>query len=81
MSWPMFLFLDVLAALLWAGLVVGLGYAIGHPAIALAVDITHYAWWVFGVTTGLTIAFLAWRHRDSIAGRIRRRSEAPAENR
>lgn len=76
MSLPLFLLLDVLAALLWAGLVVGLGYAIGHPAVALAVEITHYAWWVFGVSTGLTVAYLLWRHRDNLArqwSRLRRR--------
>lgn len=69
MSFPVFLVLDVLAALLWSCLVVGLGYAIGHPAVALAIDITHYAWWIFGVSTALSLAFVAWRHRDRFAGR------------
>ncbi len=64
MSLPAFLLLDVLAALLWSALVVGLGYAIGHPAVALAIQITHYAWWIFGVSTALTIGYLLWQHRD-----------------
>jgi len=70
MTLPVFLVLDVLAALLWAGLVVGLGYAIGHPAVELAINITHYAWWIFGVSTGLTLAFVAWRHRDTLRARL-----------
>lgn len=79
MSLPVFLALDVLAALLWSVLVVGLGYAIGHPAVALAIDITHYAWWIFGVTTALSFAFVAWRHRDRFTElRARRRSRPTA---
>lgn len=81
MALPVFLLLDVLAALLWAGLLVGLGYAIGHPAIALAIDITHYAWWIFGVSTALTFAYVGWRHRDNVARRMRRaRSESSARS-
>lgn len=72
MSFGVFLVLDVLAALLWSGLVVGLGYAIGHPAVALAIDVTHYAWWIFGVTTTLTVAYLAWQHRDRFRRGARR---------
>jgi membrane protein DedA with SNARE-associated domain len=75
MSLPLFLVLDVLAALLWAALVVGLGYAIGHPAVALAIEITHYAWWIFGVSTGVSLGYLAWRHRDNLASLIRRRRD------
>jgi membrane-associated protein len=79
MSLPLFLLLDVLAALLWSALVVGLGYAIGHPAVALAIDITHYAWWIFGVSTALSVGFVCWRHRETLrAVAARRRGRTPS---
>jgi membrane protein DedA with SNARE-associated domain len=38
-----FIALDVLGALLWTGLIVGLGYAIGQAAVDVAHTITHYS--------------------------------------
>lgn len=38
-----FLLLDLAGTCLWAGLVVGLGYAIGHEAVHVAHSITHYS--------------------------------------
>src|SRR3984885_13773877 len=43
MSLRRFMLFDVLGMLAWIGLIVGLGYAIGHPAVALAKAISHYA--------------------------------------
>src|SRR6266550_5587749 len=40
-----FLILDLIGALLWAGLLAGLGYALGHHAVAAARTISHYSWW------------------------------------
>jgi membrane protein DedA with SNARE-associated domain len=31
--------------LLWAGLLTGLGYALGHHAVVAATTISHYSWW------------------------------------
>jgi membrane-associated protein len=42
MSLRRFLFFDVLGWLCWVGLIVGLGYGIGHPAVHVAKDISHY---------------------------------------
>jgi membrane-associated protein len=43
MSLRRFMVFDVLGMLSWIGLIVGLGYAIGHPAVELAKAISHYA--------------------------------------
>jgi membrane-associated protein len=43
MSLRRFMVFDVLGMLSWIGLIVGLGYAIGHPAVQLAKAISHYA--------------------------------------
>jgi membrane protein DedA with SNARE-associated domain len=40
-----FLILDLIGALLWAGLLAGLGYALGHHAVVAARTISHYSWW------------------------------------
>jgi membrane-associated protein len=47
-----FLILDVLGALLWTGLLAGLGYAIGQPAVDVAHAVGRYALW-------LTLAIIA----------------------
>lgn len=47
-----FLILDVLGALLWTGLLAGLGYAVGQPAVDVAQAIGRYALW-------LTLAIVA----------------------
>jgi len=40
-----FLILDLIGSLLWAGLLAGLGYTLGHYAVAAAKTISHYSWW------------------------------------
>ena len=40
-----FLVLDLIGVLLWAGLLGGLGYALGHHAVVAARAISHYSWW------------------------------------
>src|SRR3954467_12325394 len=51
-----FLVLDVLGALIWVGLLVGLGYAIGQRAVDVAQGISHYA---LAITLGLVVAIVA----------------------
>jgi membrane-associated protein len=38
-----FMVFDLLGMLMWIGLIVGLGYAVGHPAVQVAKAISHYA--------------------------------------
>src|SRR5262244_3969855 len=47
-----FLILDLIGSLLWAGLLAGLGYTLGHYAVAAAKTISHYSWWV---TIGIVV--------------------------
>jgi membrane protein DedA with SNARE-associated domain len=51
-----FLALDVLGALLWVGLLVGLGYAIGQRAVDVAHAVSHYA---LAVTLGIVVLVIA----------------------
>jgi membrane protein DedA with SNARE-associated domain len=50
-----FLVLDVIGSLLWIGLMVGLGYAIGQSAVDVAHAISHYALWA---TIALVLAVI-----------------------
>jgi membrane-associated protein len=38
-----FMVFDLIGTLAWIGLIVGLGYAVGHPAVQVAKTISHYA--------------------------------------
>lgn len=41
-----FLLLDLIGTLLWAGALVGLGFALGRSAVDVAVAISHYGLWI-----------------------------------
>ncbi len=41
-----FIILDVIGSLLWAGMLVGLGYELGHHAVVVAQAISHYGLWI-----------------------------------
>ena len=58
-----FLVLDVLGALLWVGPVVGLGYAIGKPAVDVVDRIDHYSTLLTIVVVVVVVAAQAWRRR------------------
>ena len=56
-----FLLLDLIGTLGWVALIVGLGYALGRPAVNVAHAITHYS---LLITIGLVVATVAvsvWR--------------------
>jgi membrane protein DedA with SNARE-associated domain len=46
MSWVTFLVLDVIGTLSWAGLLAGLGYALGQHAVSVAEEVSRYGLWV-----------------------------------
>jgi membrane-associated protein len=62
-----FLLLDAIGATLWVGLMVGLGYAIGQPAVDVVHAIGRYSLWV---TLAIVAAIVAAQVR---AGRARAR--------
>src|SRR5262249_2157909 len=46
------LVVERISVLLWAGLLAGLGYTLGHHAVVAAKTISHYSWWV---TIGIVV--------------------------
>ena len=52
-----FLILDLIGALLWIGLLAGLGYTLGHHAVVAAKTISHYSWWITIGIVALTVLF------------------------
>jgi membrane-associated protein len=53
-----FLVLDTIGALLWTGLLAGLGYSLGHHAVVAAQTISRYSWWVTLVIVALTVLLI-----------------------
>src|SRR6266699_5884038 len=41
-----FIILDAIGLLMWAGMLAGLGYALGHHAVVVAQSISHYGLWI-----------------------------------
>jgi membrane-associated protein len=58
-----FLILDVIGALLWTGLLAGLGYALGHNAVVAAKTISHYSWWFTIAIVALSVLFVVRSQR------------------
>src|SRR6266851_1741460 len=52
-----FLILDLTGALLWAGLLAGVGYTLGHHAVVAAKTISHYSWWFTIGIVALSVLF------------------------
>jgi membrane-associated protein len=69
MSLRRFMAFDLLGMLSWIGLIVGLGYAVGHPAVQVAKAISHY-----GLVATIAIVAIAL----VIAVLRARRAAAPA---
>jgi membrane-associated protein len=65
-----FLILDLIGVLLWAGLLAGLGYALGHHAVVAAMTISRYSWWFTIGIVALTVV--------SVVRSQRRLKAAPA---
>ena len=57
-----FLILNLISTLLWAGMLAGLGYALGHHAVVVAQTISHYGLW-FSLAIVAVIIALQLRSR------------------
>lgn len=66
-----FIVFDLAGLLAWIGLIVGLGYAVGHPAVQVAKAISHYALLITVAIVAIAIAVGALR--------ARRAASAPSE--
>ena len=56
-----FLILDIISSLLWAGLLAGLGYELGHHAVVVAQTISHYGLWI---SIGLIVVIVFFQVRS-----------------
>ena len=56
MSWVTFLILDAIGSLAWAGLLAGLGWALGQSAVDVAQEISKYGLWVTIAIVVLVVA-------------------------
>jgi membrane-associated protein len=63
-----FLVLDLIGVLLWAGLLAGLGYALGHDAVVAARTVSHYSLWFTIGLVALTVVLTVRSQRRSMAG-------------
>ena len=62
-----FLVLDTIGALLWTGLLAGLGYTLGHRAVVAAQTVSHYSWWVTAGIVALTVLLIVRARRQPMA--------------
>jgi len=74
MSLITFIILDIIGTLLWAGLLAGLGYELGHHAVVVAQTISHYGLWI-SIALIVVIVFFQVRSQRHM---MRRASEARA---
>lgn len=66
MSFVTFLILDVIGTMLWAGMLAGLGYALGHHAVVVAQTISRYGLWI---SIGLVVLVVVGQVRAARARR------------
>jgi len=62
-----FLVLDTIGALLWTGLLAGLGYTLGHHAVVAAQTVSHYSWWFTIGIVALTVLWIVRSQRRPVA--------------
>jgi len=60
MRFIVFILADLLGTLMFIGVIVGLGFVIGQPAVDVAEAISHYALWVIIGTFVLVILWSIW---------------------
>jgi membrane-associated protein len=68
MSLVTFLILDLIGTLLWAGMLAGLGYELGHHAVVVAQTISHYGLWFTLALVAIIIVTQVRRARAGTAG-------------
>jgi membrane-associated protein len=56
MSWVTFLILDLIGSLAWIGMLVGLGWALGHHAVVVAQTVSRYGLYVTIAVVVLVVA-------------------------
>ncbi len=67
MRLAVFLILDLIGVLLWAGLLAGLGYALGHQAVVAAMTVSRYSWWFTIAIVALSVLSVVRARRRQAA--------------
>ena len=73
-----FLILDLIGSLLWAGMLVGLGYELGHRAVVVAETISHYGLW-FSLGLVALVVFFQVRAQRQISRNARQPGPGQAD--
>ena len=73
-----FIILDVIGSLLWAGMLVGLGYELGHRAVVVAQAISHYGLWFSLALVALVVFFQVRAQREMM--RAARQADAARQS-
>jgi len=75
-----FIVLDIIGSLLWAGLLAGLGYELGHHAVVVAQTVSHYGLWISIALIAVILVFQvrSQRHLMRVAAEARAAGEASA---
>jgi membrane-associated protein len=73
-----FLILDAIGNLLWAGMLAGLGYELGHHAVVIAQTISHYGLWISIALVVVIVVFQVRSQRRMMrtVGQARRAAQA-----
>jgi membrane protein DedA with SNARE-associated domain len=62
MSLVTFLILDLIGTMLWAGMLAGLGYSLGHHAVVVAQTVSRYGLWI---SIGIIVLVIAAQMRTA----------------
>ena len=62
MRWVTFLILDAIGTLSWAGMLAGLGYALGQHAVSVAQTVSKYGLWI---SIGIVVLVIAGQMRSA----------------
>ena len=73
-----FIILDLIGSLLWAGMLVGLGYELGHHAVVVAQTVSHYGLWISLALVAVIVVAQVRSQRHMIARRLPRPARARA---
>jgi membrane protein DedA with SNARE-associated domain len=60
MSPVLFTVVDIIGAVVWAGIVGSAGYALGHLLTALLDDLRRYEWWIAAALFVIVLVLVTW---------------------
>jgi membrane-associated protein len=73
-----FIILDAIGSLAWAGMLAGLGYELGHHAVVVAQEISHYGLWISIALIVVIVIFQVRSQRRMMRTAMQARADAQA---